>query len=213
MGVMNYVEYFFSKAFYFARARDDKLFTNGPAFSNLPNATIDIESPEVGPSNSNLGVQHTQLGEECFPELRWSNKPTDAVNVRKVQEYILIVEDPDAPLPKPITHGLYYSIPATVSSVKHSDFRPAVDSTSTNSYRLAGGFKYGKNSRGDTYIGPRPLLGHGPHRYFYQLIALKERVDVDKLSAVVTKEELAREIEGKIAAWGVWIGIFERKWK
>jgi phosphatidylethanolamine-binding protein (PEBP) family uncharacterized protein len=130
-----------------------------------------------------------------------------------VQEYILIVEDPDAPLPTPITHGLYYSIPSTVTGVNNGDFRTAEDSSSTSTYHLTGGFKYGQNRGGKIYLGPRPLLGHGPHRYFFQLIALKEKVDAGNLSTVANKEELALEIQGKVIGWGVWIGVYERRWE
>ncbi|KFZ20455.1 hypothetical protein V501_00135 [Pseudogymnoascus sp. VKM F-4519 (FW-2642)] len=203
MGIPTIVEYSLSKLFYSARARDKKLFTRGPAFSDFPNATIDIESPEVGPSSSYLSVQHTQLGEERVPELRWSKQATDDVIAGIVQEYILIVEDPDAPLPTPITHGLYYSIPSTVTGVNNGDFRTAEDSSSTSTYHLTGGFKYGQNRGGKIYLGPRPLLGHGPHRYFFQLIALKEKVDAGNLSTVANKEELALEIQGKVIGWDI----------
>jgi phosphatidylethanolamine-binding protein (PEBP) family uncharacterized protein len=158
----------------------------------------------VGPSGSHLSVHHTQLGEEHFPELRWSAASPE------IKEYVLIVEDPDAPLPNPITHGLYYSIPATVNGVTAGDFEPAKGATEQNV--LKGGFKHGKNRRGNHYIGPRPLLGHGPHRYWFVLVGLQQPVDPKALSAVATKEELAREIEGKVVGWGSWVGVFERKW-
>ena len=78
---------------------------------------------------------------------------------------------------------------------------------------MKGGFRLGKNIRGTVYSGPRPVMGHGAHRYYYQLIALKEPVDVENMSAMATKKELSEEIVGKVAGWGVWIGIFERKWE
>ena len=42
-------------------------------------------------------------------------------------------------------------------------------------------------------------MGHGAHRYFYQLIALNAPVDIGKLSPMATKKELADEIVGKVA--------------
>lgn len=56
-------------------------------------------------------------------------------------------------------------------------------------------------------------MGHGPHRYFYQLVALKEAVDVEKLGGKVTKDGLGAAIVGKVAGWGQWIGVYERKWE
>lgn len=40
---------------------------------------------------------------------------------------MLIVEDPDAPLPTPIAHGVYYAIPADTLSVDARSFDRAVD--------------------------------------------------------------------------------------
>jgi len=56
-------------------------------------------------------------------------------------------------------------------------------------------------------------LQHGEHRYFYQVIALGEALDRAKLSEIATKEDLATEVsvEGRILAWGEWIGVAERK--
>lgn len=63
------------------------------------------------------------------------------------------------------------------------------------------------------YNGPRALKGHGPHRYYYQLIALKEPLDLKSIGPIATKAELVKAIEGKVAGWGLWIGISERKWE
>ena len=54
---------------------------------------------------------------------------------------------------------------------------------------------------------------HGEHRYFYQVIALGEGLDAGRMSEVATKEELGREVsvEGRMLAWGEWIGVAERK--
>lgn len=78
---------------------------------------------------------------------------------------------------------------------------------------LKGGFKYGKNRRGNIYIPCKPLLGHGAHRYFFTLVALREPIDNTKLSEVATIEEVAKAIEDKIVGWGEWIGVYERKWE
>lgn len=76
---------------------------------------------------------------------------------------------------------------------------------------LKGGFRYAKNLRGTVYSGPKPLKGHGEHRYFYFVVALKEGLDVGKMGKVPSKEELGSECEGKVLGWGKWIGIAERK--
>ncbi len=187
------------------KGHDEKLFTKGPAFASFPEPTFEVDSPDCGPSNSIMKLEYSQLSEDRFPVLKWSTPSQD------VKEYVLVVEDADVPLPFTPTHGLYYSIPAATTRITNSDVR-AVDPAGKEKV-LKGGFKLGKNLRTTYYDGPRPVLGHGPHRYFYQLVALKEPVDFEKLSATATKKELAEEIVGKVAGWGVWIGIFERKWE
>lgn len=136
-----------------------------------------------------------------FPTLQWPEASAET------KQYLLISEDPDAPLPSPIIHGLYYGIPSTATRLSNADLEAAKEP-----YTLKSGFKYGKNRRGTIYIPPRPLLGHGLHRYFFTLIALNEPIDTSKLSAVPRAEEMAGAIEGKVVGWGEWIGVYERKW-
>ena len=152
-----------------------------------------------------MKLEYTQLSEDRFPELKWSTPSPD------VKEYLLVIEDADVPLPFTPTHGLYYAIPATTTTITNRDVR-SVDPAGKEK-TLKGGFKLGKNIRGTNYAGPRPVIGHGAHRYYYQLIALNEPVDIGNLSAMATKKELAEEIVGKVAGWGLWIGIYERKWE
>jgi len=184
------------------KGRDAKLITKSPAFAASPNSTITVESPECGPSGSKMAVEHTQLGEERFPELKWSGAP------KETHSFLLLCEDPDAPLPDPIIHGLYYSIPPTVTQVAPSDFKPE----DGGKFSLKGGFKYGESRGGKIYLGPRPVLNHGPHRYFFSVVALKEELNFGGGSTLVKKEEVLKALNGKVLAWGTWIGTFERKW-
>lgn len=187
------------------RGRDAKLFYKGPAFANLPEPSLEVTSPDCGASNSTMSSKHGKDGGNRFPTISWDPPKSDT----EVKEYVLIVEDPDAPLPSPIAHGVYYAIPTSNRSVDASCLE-MVGTKSAND--LKGGFKFGQNRMGNAYGGPRPVLGHGPHRYFYQVIALKEKVDQKGFAATKpTREELAKAIEGKVLAWGIWIGVFERK--
>ena len=50
-------------------------------------------------------------GQTRFPDLSWYF--SDEANVGKnVTQYLVIVEDPDAPLPRLVGHGTYYAIPS-----------------------------------------------------------------------------------------------------
>ena len=200
-----YVEYALGSLLTSQRGRNDKLFIKGPAFLKLPKSTIEVTSPECGESNSNLSVEHSADGKSRFPQLQWK-APKDAAEIK---EYISIVEDPDAPFPSPIVHGIYYSIPADVNGVDGSSFERKAHSSERR--LLAGDFIYGQNRKVTVYTGPRPVLGHGPHRYFFQVIGLGEKLSQSQLSAAATKEELAREIEGKLVGWVSWIGVYEKR--
>lgn len=77
---------------------------------------------------------------------------------------------------------------------------------------MKGGFKYAKNFRSVVYGGPKPLRGHGEHRYFYQVIAVGEaKGEEKKLSAYPKKAELLAYIEGRILGWGEWVGVAIRE--
>ena len=80
-----------------------------------------------------------------------------------------------------------------------------------NEFMVKGGFRCLKNYKKSHYEGPRPLLGHGPHRYFYQLVALREPVDLGKLKPKVTKNGLGAAIVGNVIGWAEWVGVYERK--
>ena len=124
------------------------------------------------------------------------------------KEYFLVVEDPDTSLPAPIVHGIYYSIPADKTHVGPADFEKV-----PGSGVLRGRFKHGKNRRGVVWMGARPVINHGPHRYFFQVVALKKTLDLGTLSEIATPEELREELVGKVAGWGEWIGVHERTLK
>ncbi|TAQ84892.1 hypothetical protein B7494_g6789 [Chlorociboria aeruginascens] len=211
MGVGDYIEYALGSALHSVKGHDAKLFTRTtPAFSNFPTPTFTLNCPECGPSESSLKEHHTSFldkkkGEprDQFPELSWTKPSPD------VREYVLVVEDPDIPLPFVALHGLYYAIPGDKTIFTHAD----LEVEDAKEKRLKGGVRLGKNLAGTVYGGARPPFGHGPHRYFFSLIALNDVVDQSKLSKLATKEELAREMEGKVVGWGLWIGLYERKWK
>ena len=203
--MLQYVEYTLGLLLSRQRGRDANLFHKGPAFKDLTETSLEVTSPECGPSNSTMLDKHGMDTGNQFPTISWESPKT----ATKVQEYMLIVEDADAPLPTPIAHGVYYAIPADTRSVDNSSLEPLGKDGAND---LKAGFKFGQNRRGTVYGGPRPVIGHGPHRYFYQVIVLSEKVDQKGFAAAKpTREELAKAIEGKVLAWGMWIGVFERK--
>ncbi|RFU78142.1 hypothetical protein TARUN_4074 [Trichoderma arundinaceum] len=200
--MLNYVEVAASWLFANAKGRDAKAFTKGPAFASHPDPTIQITSPDCGADGATLSPEYMFGGEGRLPELKWDS-------VEGVKQWLLMSEDPDAPLPTPICHGIYLGIDKDRLFVKNDDFKQENEKSTL----LKGGFYYGTNRRNNIYIPPRPLLNHGIHRYFFDIIALNEPLDANLVASKPTREQISKEINGKVIAWGRWTGQCERRWK
>lgn len=173
------------------RAGDRDLVCNSQALRDAP-ATIGLHSASFAegglmpPRCAGPGV-----GENVSPQLGWSDVPEGAT------ELVLIMQDPDAPLPRPVVHLIAYG-----ADPKRASFAEGALSSRANDVRLGQG-TFGKPG----YQGPRPVPGHGPHRYIFQLIAVKAPLRFDappKLDVVVGA------LAGNVLVWGQLIGLFER---
>jgi phosphatidylethanolamine-binding protein (PEBP) family uncharacterized protein len=105
--------------------------------------------------------------------------------------------NPDAPLPRPVVHLIATGIPH--SSLSEGALSPAECRT----------INFGRGSFGRIgYTGPRPVRGHGVHRYLFQIFALAERLalpgtpDFDTTVSGITRSAHAR---GRLT------GVFERR--
>ncbi|KAF4624216.1 hypothetical protein G7Y89_g13956 [Cudoniella acicularis] len=186
------------------KGRDAKLFTKGPAFTSHPSPTLLITSPDCGSSESTFDINHTEDGDGLFPTLTWTLPPT--IDASTIVEYLLVIEDADAPIiPTPALHGAVYRIPASKTGIEQGDLEKA----GKGKGELRGGLRFAKTLAGAVYGAPMPLRGHGPHRYFYQVVALNE--ELGKMSTLAKRDQLAKECEGKVVGWGEWIGVAERK--
>jgi phosphatidylethanolamine-binding protein (PEBP) family uncharacterized protein len=56
------------------------------------------------------------------------------------------------------------------------------------------------------YAGPRPIPGHGPHRYRFLVFALDQPIP----DAVATAKALLRQMARGVLARGTLIGTYER---
>ncbi|KAE8453195.1 hypothetical protein EG329_011262 [Mollisiaceae sp. DMI_Dod_QoI] len=204
---MEYVERTVSWLTKNVRGHDAKLFPKSPAFKSYPEPTLTVTSPDCGPSNSKFDIDHTQDGKDLIPSLTWTLPAS--IPASSVKEYLILVEDADGPLGFPIMHAGYYHIPPTKTSLTPEDILKAEGEKGNV---LKGGFKYAKNLRGTVYSGPKPLKGHGEHRYFYEVIALSETIGIEGkgLSVPAKKDELVKGCEGKVLGWGEWVGVAER---
>jgi phosphatidylethanolamine-binding protein (PEBP) family uncharacterized protein len=204
--VLQIIEYVLGRLLYQRRAYDCDLFYKSVAFRDHPKPTIPITSPDCGPTGARLAHEYSKFGSGRFPQLEW--KASDIPPFTK--ELLLLCEDPDAPLGHSNVHGIYAFIPPHVTSFgpKAIELVEKVDGIN----KIASDYRVGKNRRNVVYVAPRPPLGHGPHRYLFELVALREKLEPDKISAVPDKREIEKAIENKVAGWGLWEATYENVW-
>lgn len=194
MAITDYLERALASVTMGVRGHDAGAFTRQPVFKDIP-PTITVTSPI---NKDAMPVEYTQIGNDWFPPLAWTNP-------EGTQQVILVVQDVDVPFPFPVTHGFYYGIPPAVQSIDTEDF------ADVNPKYASKGIKVTRNLRGRLYSSPRPLLNHGPHRYFYQVVALRRSIEGLKEKNEPLKSVLAKLKREDILAWGEWVGVAERK--
>jgi phosphatidylethanolamine-binding protein (PEBP) family uncharacterized protein len=167
-----------------------------------------VTSPELGPSGSSLTAHNAGDGDNAFPSLSWQLPADLAATPGRVHEYLIVIEDLDVPLTGSILLGIFYGIPAAKTGVSEADFGKT--ERGLFGRQLSGGFKYCPMRRNQIWNGPRPVRKHGPHRYYFQVVALNSTIDRKELSQFPTKESFVGAIEGKVLGWGEWVGIYER---
>jgi Raf kinase inhibitor-like YbhB/YbcL family protein len=129
--------------------------------------------------------RHSCEGEDLSPPLAWSEAPQEA------RSLALIVDDPDAPSGT-FVHWLAWGIDPGTGGLQEGESAPSEGT---------GGF--GESG----YRGPCPPPGHGPHRYFFRLFALDQRLD---LAPGVSREELEGAMQGHVLSSAELIGTYER---
>lgn len=138
-----------------------------------------------------IPAKHTGEGEDVSPELSWSDAPS------VTRAFAVICHDPDAPLVSPggtygFVHWVLYNIPASVSRLEEGTAEHTA----------------GKNDMGKVgYNGPMPPEGHGPHHYYFWVLALG---DDTPLEPGLTLWELLRKIEPKVLGMNRLIGTYQR---
>jgi Raf kinase inhibitor-like YbhB/YbcL family protein len=140
-------------------------------------------------------------GQNASPPLSWSSAPTSA------REFVLIVEDPDAPGAKPFVHWLLYDIPPNITTLKQGMSRPGVTpgAATPPGGPLTG--EEGKNSKDLMgYVGPEPPPGK-THHYHFQVFALDRPLN---LSAGADKQAVVTAMAGHVIAKGTLVGTYQR---
>jgi Raf kinase inhibitor-like YbhB/YbcL family protein len=134
-----------------------------------------------------IPIRYTAEGGSAEPPLRFRGAP------RESRSLALLVEDPDAPTPRPFVHWLVYAIPPSATSI---------DAARASSARegLSSVLKKG-------WVGCAPPRGDSAHRYFFQLFASDRELD---LPAGTGRSPLLRVLSGHVISCATLIGTYRR---
>ena len=142
-----------------------------------------------------IPVKYTGEGEDVSPPLKWAGAPEET------REFVLVVDDPDAPMREPWVHWLAYGIPPSVTSLPEG--KPGESLAADPP-----GMREGETSFGSTgYGGPAPPPGHGVHRYSFKVYALDAQLD---LPAGTVKADVMHAMRGHVLAKGELFGTYQR---
>jgi Raf kinase inhibitor-like YbhB/YbcL family protein len=131
---------------------------------------------------------YSSYGQGASPPLAWSGAP------KTTQAFVLILQDPDAPTPRPFIHWLVWNIPGSARGLEQG--------------ALPAGAAQGKlmfvNKVG--YMGPMPPPGPA-HHYHFQLFALDQPLD---LPAGAEIDALTGAMKGHVLASGELVGTYKK---
>ena len=129
------------------------------------------------------------VGDDISPQLAWTGLPPGT------RQVVLIVDDIDVPLPRPLFHTIAVIDP-TIDTVDSGRLQPGIN-----------GMRFPRASMGNHgYAGPRPIPGHGPHHYRFQVFAVDKPIPDE----VNRPKALLSAMAGHVLARGVLTGTYEQ---
>lgn len=126
------------------------------------------------------------IGHQVSPALTWSDLP---VGTRQV---LFILDDIDVPTASPANHTIAL-LPPDNSGIDEGGLAKG-----TVGVRFVPG-RFGATG----YFGPRPLPGHGPHRYRFHILALDTVPDA---AGAASADALRSAVGGHVLARGTLMG-------
>lgn len=169
------------------------LFSNRP-----PDVMADFQFTDTPfDAEASIPTEFTCDGEDVSPPLEWTAPPDGT------ESLVLLVEDPDAPVPKAFTHWILFNLPADAQQLprhyRTEDPHPSANGLEPHA---------GRNDFGDVgYGGPCPPDGDDPHRYFFRLHALDTTLDLDPGAE---PDAVAAAIDGHVLATAEHVGTYQR---
>jgi len=153
---------------------------------------IEVSSSAFAVENA-MPVKYTADGGGISPPLEWRRLPQDSSFVA------IIVEDADSPTPHPLVHAIVVNLDPRESSIVEG----ALDSPEHRGV----GLQTGPNSfLAHAWLPPDPPPGHGPHRYVFQVFAVRGPL----FEKAPGREELVRTITEFGIGAGCVIATYER---
>ena len=135
-------------------------------------------------------------GENISPPLDWAEGPEGTAS------YVLIVDDPDAPIENPpFTHWVAYDIPANTTSLVEGV-------PGTERLEKPEGMLQGANDNGSTgWYGMEPPVGDPAHHYHVQVFALDTTLG---LEPGASRTAVLEAMEGHVLSIGELVGTYAR---
>ncbi|WP_049758892.1 YbhB/YbcL family Raf kinase inhibitor-like protein [Renibacterium salmoninarum] len=183
---------FIGKMFRPLRAGQKYSFWQRSAF-NAPE-TLVLSSSEFDANAAHL-LKHAGkgLGENISPQLSIENILPSSIGV------LLLLEDSDVPLPRPIVHTVAIF---NAELIVNGTVTLAAGALTENTLMPA---SFGRRG----YEGPHPIAGHGPHHYEFSAYAFS--ADDAAAFRIKSLKALKSLPSGKILARGRLVGSFEQK--
>jgi phosphatidylethanolamine-binding protein (PEBP) family uncharacterized protein len=152
-------------------------------------AAIGLQSPAFSDGGA-IPQKHAGkgVGDNVSPPLRWTAPPAGT------RQLVLVFEDIDVPLPRPLLHTIAMIEPG----VDHLDEGGLAPETP--------GLRFVRTMLGRGYLGPRPIPGHGAHHYRFHLLALARPVP----DTVSTASAVLAAMRGQVLARGTLTGTYQR---
>jgi Raf kinase inhibitor-like YbhB/YbcL family protein len=155
-----------------------------------PGITVTSASQEPG---GKLADRHSAYFDNLSPPLMWTNVPD-------VVSWAVVVEDPDAPREQPFVHWLIWNIRGEIHTLPEG-------LPNTEFLVTPQGGTQGRNDMGGYgWFGPRPPAGHGLHRYYFQVFALDDFLEI---SPDAPLKELLNVLKANTIAEGEMMATYE----
>jgi Raf kinase inhibitor-like YbhB/YbcL family protein len=140
-------------------------------------------------AGANIPALFTCDGGDKSPQVNWAGAP------RESKSFLLIVDDPDAPVGT-FTHWVIFDMPYPMNSIPEGDDAKGIGTVAKNDF--------GKTK----WNGPCPPPGKGEHRYFFRLYALD--VETLGLEKGCSRGEVEQKMQGHVLAKAETMGRYGR---